>query len=44
MFNKKKIKKSRKTRETGNHNKEVIDGWRKVIEKMQFFYLNRRKI
>ena len=34
MFNKKKIKKPRKTRETGKHNKEVIDGWRKVIDKM----------
>lgn len=34
MFNKKKIKKPRKTRETGKHNKDVIDGWRKVIEKM----------
>lgn len=34
MSNKKKIKKPRKTRETGKHNKEVIDGWRKVIEKM----------
>lgn len=30
----KKIKKPRKTRETGKHNKEVIDGWRKVIEKI----------
>lgn len=34
MSNKKKIKKPRKTRETGKHNKEVIDGWRKVIEKI----------
>ena len=34
MSNKKKIKKPRKTRETGKHNKDVIDGWRKVIEKM----------
>lgn len=34
MSNKKKIKKPRKTRETGKHNKEIIDGWRKVIEKM----------
>lgn len=34
MSNKKKIKKPRKTRETGKYNKEVIDGWRKVIEKM----------
>ena len=44
MSNKKKIKKPRKTRETGKRNKEIIDGWRKVIEKMQFFYSNRRKI
>ena len=34
MSNKKKIKKPRKTRETGKRNKEIIDGWRKVIEKM----------
>lgn len=34
MSNKKKIKKPRKTRKTGKRNKEIIDGWRKVIEKM----------